>query len=146
MSDSIGITDELLSVKTGLTRNQFLIWLGQETAPDKPIFNEQSVFIIHGELDVSRFDEAMQHVIDEADALRTTISRTHGRPSAEVHEHLNFQSDFIDLSGSTDVEAELDAWAVRNVDAPIDLTARPFESTVLRLAPDRYAWALLCHQ
>lgn len=146
MSESIGITDDLLSVKTGLTRNQFLIWLGQETVPDKPIFNEQSVFIIHGELDVARFDEALQHVIDEADALRTTITRAQGRPSAEVHEHLTFQSDFIDLSGSTDVEGELDAWAVHNVDSPIDLTVRPFESTILRLAPNRYAWALLCHQ
>lgn len=146
MNESIGITDELLAVKTGLTRNQFLIWLGQETVPDRPIFNEQSVFIIHGELDVARFDEALQHVIDEADALRTTITRAHGRPSAQVHEHLTFQSEFIDLSGSTDVEGELDAWAVHNVDAPIDLTVRPFESTILRLAPNRYAWALLCHQ
>jgi amino acid adenylation domain-containing protein len=138
--------DELLDEETGLTRNQFLIWLGQEAAPDKPIFNEQSVYIIHGELDLARFHAAFQHVIDEADALRTTITRGQGRPRAEVHPQMEFRSGFIDLSASADIDGDLEAWALQNVDTVIDLSARPFESTILKLAPDRYAWGFVCHQ
>ncbi len=146
MSESTRVIDDLPVVKTGLTRNQFLIWLGQEAVPEMPIFNEQSLFIIDGELDIELFHEALQHVIDEADALRTTITCADGHPRADVQEHLRFQSGFVDLSGSADIEGDLDTWALHNVDASIDLSVRPFQSTILRLAPDKFAWALLCHQ
>lgn len=138
--------DESLNRDSGLTRNQFLIWLGQEAAPDKPIFNEMSVFVIPGELDVERFHQAFQSMLDEVDALRTRVIREHGRPRAEILDHLRYESPLLDLSAEEDVEDALDAWALSRVDSAIDLAMRPFDSTLVRLASDRYAWVLLCHQ
>lgn len=138
--------DESLNRDSGLTRNQFLIWLGQEAAPDKPIFNEMSVFVIPGELDVERFHQAFQSMLDEVDALRTRVIREHGRPRAEILDHLRYESPLLDLSAEEDVEDALDAWALSKVDSAIDLAIRPFDSTLVRLASDRYAWVLLCHQ
>ncbi len=131
---------------TGLTKNQFLIWLGQEAAPSRPIFNEMSVFIIPGALDIARFHRAFQHMLDEVDALRTRVTRSHGRPRAEVIDRLTYESGLIDMSNHDDPEKALDEWAQNQIDSPIDLSVRPFESTLIKLAPDKYAWALLCHQ
>lgn len=138
--------DKALNEETGLTRNQFLIWLGQETVPDKPIFNEMSVFVIPGALDVSLFHQAFQHTLNEVDALRAQVKRIHGRPHVDVLDRIVYESGFLDMSDRDDPEAALDAWAQVHVDTPINLSVRPFESTLVRLAPDRYAWVLLCHQ
>ncbi len=138
--------DDAPNEGTGLTRNQFLIWLGQESASDKPIFNEMSVFVIPGALDVDRFHQAFQRMLDEVDALRTRVKRVNGRPQAEVAEQFAYESSFLDMSDNDDPMSALDTWARGHVDSPIDLSVRPFESTLIRLAQDKYAWVLLCHQ
>lgn len=146
MSDAQSNMAEVFDQEAGLTRNQFLIWLGQEVAPDKPIFNELSVFVLEGDVDVARFHEAFTHMLAEHDALRTTIRRVNGRPHAETHDELTFRSTLIDFSDRADAESALDAWALRHVDSAIDLTKRPFASTLIKLADGRYAWAMLMHQ
>lgn len=134
-----------MSNDTNLTRNQYLMWLGQQAAPDKPIFNELIVFKIRGAIDKEHFDSAFQAVIDGTDALRSVIRVRGGAPIQEVLGSLKYSSEYIDLSGEEDPDATLDRWARAHVDSMCDLSRRAFESTLLRLSPDRFAWALLQH-
>lgn len=137
---------EVFDEDSGLTRNQSFIWLGQEVAPEKPIFNELSVFVISGRLDVARFHRAFAQMLSESDALRTAIRRVQGRPRAQTQEQVAFESHVLDFSHHLDADAAVEAWALRHVDSTIDLAQRPFASTLIKLADDRYAWALLIHQ
>ncbi|UJP09522.1 amino acid adenylation domain-containing protein [Microbacterium sp. KUDC0406] len=132
--------------RSGMTRNQFLIWLGQQAAADRPVFNEMSVFLIPAELDVDRFHRAFAHMLEDVDALRTIVTSTRGRPHAEIVDQLRYESPLLDLSHTDDPDEALNSWALDEVDSPIDLAVRSFESTLIKLAPDRFAWALLCHQ
>ncbi len=132
--------------ETGLTRNQFLIWLGQEASPEKPIFNELSIFIIRGRLDIGKFHRAFNLMLEGADALRSSVRRVRGLPTLDVAERLPFESSFLDLSDADDPELAMDSWGRSHVDSLIDLSSRPFESTIIKLAPDKYAWGLLLHQ
>src|SRR5690606_35692244 len=130
---------------TGLTRNQFLMWLGQEAAPDQPLFNELTIFVLDGAIDPERFDRAFRSVLDEVDALRSRVRRVQGRPEVEIAPRLDYRCPLVDLSGEPDPDAALDRWARAEVDRVLDLSVRPFESTLLRLGPQRYAWGLLQH-
>jgi amino acid adenylation domain-containing protein len=130
---------------TGLTRNQFFIWLGKEAAPELPLFNELTVFVLDGRIDRSCFDRAVQAVVDETDALRTIVRRVDGLPRAEVLGRLSSPSSYLDLSAEENPDDALDRWARRHVDSTIDLSRRSFESTLLKLSPRTFAWALLQH-
>lgn len=138
------MTDEL-HAGTGLTRNQFLIWLGQQTTPDLPVLNELTVVLIDGAIERSVFDRAFQTVIDSTDALRTVIHPVGGLPRTEVLDPLAFSSEFIDMSDEPDARETLDAWARRQVDSMLDLSRRPFDSTLVKLSDAQYAWAILHH-
>ena len=93
----------------------------------------------------SYFDRAVQTVVDETDALRTVVRRVDGLPRAEVLDRLSCPTSYVDVSGEDDPEDALDRWARRHVDSTIDLSRHSFRSTLLKLSPKRYAWALLQH-
>ena len=115
---------------SGLTRNQFFIWLGQEASPESPQFNELTVFIVEGTIDRRRFNQAVQSVVNETDALRTVIRRVKGLPQADVLDRLVCPTSYIDLSAETDPSDALDLWARAHVDSQIDLSLRSFDSTL----------------
>jgi amino acid adenylation domain-containing protein len=131
--------------RTGLTKNQLFIWLAKEAAPDLPLLNELTLFLLDGPIVRACFDRAVQAVVDETDALRTVVRRMGGLPRAEVLDRLTCPASYVDLSAETDPEDALDRWARRHVDSKIDLSQRPFESTLLKLSATRFAWALLQH-
>lgn len=128
-----------------LTRNQLNIWLGQQAAPGLPVFNELAVVVIDGHIDRDRFDRALQAVIDGTDALRLTVDDSAHEPRFRVREELVHRSPLVDLSGEPDPDAALEAWARGYADLMLDLSDRLFDSTLVRLSDDRWAWALLQH-
>ncbi|MCG2801553.1 MAG: AMP-binding protein, partial [Cellulomonas sp.] len=127
------------------TRNQLNIWLGQAATPDLPVFNELTVFVIDGPIDRDVFDRALQVTIEGTDALRTVVELEGALPRLRVRERFVYRSAFVDLAGAPDPDAALDQWSRRHVDTVLDLSTQLFDSTLVRLSPDRYAWALLHH-
>ena len=121
------------------------IWLGQQAAPGLPVFNELAVVVIDGHVDRGRFDRALQAVIDGTDALRLTVD-DEVRPSAVPPARTaHYRSPLVDLSGEPDADAALEEWARDYADLMLDLSGRLFDSTLVRLSDDRWAWALLQH-
>ncbi|MEO5922625.1 MAG: amino acid adenylation domain-containing protein [Bryobacteraceae bacterium] len=140
-----GITKFDLDAGSGLTRNQFFIWLGQEASPGIPLFNELTVFVLESPIDRSLFSQAVQMVVNQTDALRTVVRQVDGLPRAEVLDHFPCTSSYIDLSVTDDPDSALDHWARGHVDSAVDISVHCFESTLLKLSEHRYAWALLLH-
>ena len=62
-----------------------------------------------------------------------------------MREQLSHRSPLVDLSGEPDADAALDEWARGYADLMLDLSDRLFDSTLVRLSDDRWAWALLQH-
>ena len=131
--------------ESGLTRNQFFFWLGQNAAPERPLFNELAVFVLDGPVDRLHFERAVLHVVNHTDALRTVVHDVKGMPEARVLDLTNYQTPYVDLSKEADPKGALDAWAQMHVESRIDLSKRCFELTLIKLSTARYAWALLQH-
>ena len=130
---------------SGMTRNQALIWLGQEANPDLPVFNEMLVSVIDGVVRHDLFDRAVQAAIDATAALRTVFRRIDGAPVREVRRSMTHRTRLVDLSMAADPDAALSAWCSTHADLVLDLEERVFDSTLVKLGDERYAWAMLQH-
>lgn len=128
-----------------LTGNQLNIWLGQESAPELPLYNELTVFVIDGPLDRERFDRALQLVIDGTDALRLVVNRYLGQPHLGIRGQWSYRSASLNFSDTPHADRALADWARSYVDTVLDLSVQVFDSTLIELGPNRWAWALLQH-
>lgn len=128
-----------------LTRAQHLIWSGQQLQPDAPLYNMAFVYTIAGALDADLFSRAFARLVDRTDALRTVIVTLDGVPRQRVETSVEYALPLIDLSEQTDPEAALLAWSQSRCEHLFDLAIRTFDSALIRLADDRYAWYLCQH-
>lgn len=128
-----------------LTGNQLNIWLGQESAPALPLYNELTVFVIDGPLDRERFDRALQLVIDGTDALRLVVNRYLGQPHLGIRGQWSYRSAYLSFVDTPNADGALADWAHSYVDSVLDLSVQVFDSTLIELGTNRWAWALLQH-
>jgi len=129
----------------GLTKNQMLIWLGQEAHPDLPLFNELALVEFSGVLNVEIFSQAFQRIVNATDAMRSTVSRVDDKPRLDILDEMDASTASIDFSSMQDPQQELQAWAGRQVDQVLNLDQCSFRSTVIKLSDSRYVWAYLQH-
>ena len=130
---------------TNLTTSQFLMWVGQATRPEVPLYNMILTFEIAGNLDVACFQQAFQALLDQSDALRTVVAPKGGGPVQRVRPAGPFDLKVIDLTTEADPEAALDAWIDERRTRQLDLGEALFDTALLRLAPDRTVWYLNQH-
>ena len=132
---------------TNLTASQQRIWLGQQLAADAPLYNMVMLFEIDGHVDLARFQQAFDDVIFGCDALQTVLTicrRDSPKQTTPANPPLG-PVQIVDLSKKADVEGELTAWVnvrSRNLfqpDQPL------FDSVLLKLADDHFAWYLNMH-
>lgn len=138
-------TAPALERATNLTRSQHLVWLGQELAPDSPVYSSIMAFDIVGALDHPRLDAAIQTVVDGADALRATYGSRDGVPVRVVAPALRVSTALVDLSDAEDPRALAAAWEEADRRRPHDPSRGVLRSSLLRLAPDRHTLVLNLH-
>ena len=135
---------ELLN-RTNLTRGQFLMWMGQRTAPQAPLYNVVQAFSIHGPLHVPAFRQAFQKLVDENDALRTIIEERDGIPQQRVLESVKASVERIDFSNDPDPQAAYLAWLDERKGHVLPFDQPLFETALLKLAPTHFVWYLAQH-
>ncbi len=128
-----------------LTAAQASIWASQELHPDVPLYNMAFLYEFDGGINEDAFVSAFSSLVDEADALRTVFRDTGGEAEALVMPLDEFVLPVIDLSTAGDSERDADAWAQSRSTVMLDTSERTFDSALLRLGHDRYAWFLLQH-
>ncbi len=128
-----------------LTQAQMMLWLGQKLSPDAPLYNMAHAFHVSGPVDVSAFDQAFQAFLDRSDAFRSTITESDGVPRLRVPEHVAAEIEHLDFSDHNDPEAAFAAWSRERARRPFDLAHRMYDTALVRLGPERFAWYLNQH-
>lgn len=82
-------------------------------------YNMPTAFIIKGELDVIRLEEAVQRLIQRHQAFRTTFSIINGEIIQRIHPKIDFQIDYIE-----NYQDSLDN-LIKEFIRPFDLTQAP---------------------
>ncbi len=129
-----------INERSDLTRLQFLYWVAQVMRPDAPFLNTVVVFSIAGAVDVDAFRLAFQELIDESDALRTTIVEMDGVPKRVVAESLPYALPLIDFSQEDSFQVAYDQWVQDKSLALFDLERCLFDSALVKLGDDRFVW------
>jgi len=137
--------DEEVWERTNLTKNQFLVWAGQQLQPGVPLYNLTALFRIPGAVDRGHFQRAFQALVDGSDALRTVIEEVEGVPRQRVLPHVAYAVESLDFSEAADPEAHLRVWATERGREPFDLGVRLFEAALVKLAADRFVWFFKHH-
>jgi len=110
-----------------------------------PLYNMAFLFELDGRIDEEAFASAFSSLVDEADALRTVFRATGGEGTAVVLPPDGFELPIIDVSRAAEPVDEAAEWARARSSVLLDTSERSFDSALLRLGQDRYAWFLLQH-
>ena len=84
-----------------LTRRQLLIWAGDRLADGAPVFVEAAWLDLRGPLDAERFARAFRAVVEESDALVTTVVEVDGWPRRVDARRSRPALERVDLSRSS---------------------------------------------
>ncbi len=129
-----------INERSDLTRLQFLYWVAQVMRPDAPFLNTVVVFTVAGAVDVDAFRLAFQELIDQSDALRTTIVEMDGVLKRIVAETLPYALPLIDFSQEDNPQVSYDEWVQEKSLALFDFEACLFDSALLKLGADKFVW------
>jgi natural product biosynthesis luciferase-like monooxygenase protein/amino acid adenylation domain-containing protein len=128
-----------------LTKFQQLFWAGQRLNPDEVIYVNLGLTVVKKRIDLRHMRAAFQAVVDRSDALRTVIEERGGVPRQRVLSSLPYEMEFFDLSRAADPRARLDAWVDARRRTPLDIGKCVFDSALVKLADEEFAWFLNLH-
>jgi amino acid adenylation domain-containing protein len=136
---------ERLRERTNLTRNQLGFWLIQQLDPSDTSCNMGSLYRIDGGLDPLVFNESFQAMLRSTDALRACFTTENGDPVQRFRETLSYEVEVVDL-GSCRLDDDLiEQWCAERIARPLNIAERCFDTALLKLGDDRWAWYLCVH-
>jgi amino acid adenylation domain-containing protein len=118
---------------------------GQKLSPDDPLYNSAFLFVIDGAIDAFAFTEAFSRLVVDAEALRTVFKTQNGTARQEVLEIPGFDLPMIDFSEQADPDAAATIWARKKAKRRLNIEKSTFDSALLKLADNRFAWYLNQH-
>ncbi|HEY4018680.1 MAG TPA: condensation domain-containing protein [Pseudonocardiaceae bacterium] len=133
------MADETLVVDTSFAQRS--LWLQNQLDPGQPTYNVTSVVAIHGPLDATAVEYALNVVVDRHEALRTVFELDNGVPVQVIGPTLPLDVPVLDVAAD-DVQECVRA----EVRKPFDLRTGPLlRFTLLRLAADHHVAVLVMH-
>ncbi|NWJ45584.1 MAG: amino acid adenylation domain-containing protein [Chloroflexi bacterium] len=135
-----------IAKESNLTANQLLVWLGQQLQPNLPIYNEIMLFTINGALDVGRFQAAFQGLAQRNASLRTVIQELNGIPQQAFNANVSYKLDCQDFSKEAHPADALDKFVSERGRISFDFKERLFDTALIKLSEDKFAWYLCLHQ
>jgi amino acid adenylation domain-containing protein len=124
-----------------LTAGQYRIWLGQQLAPDVPLYNMAMLFRIDGIIDPARFQDAFNRVVQQTDALRMILRLSaDNSPQQLVLESIDATTELVDLSSDGEPETRLQSWVESRKRRMFRLGQPLFDSVLLKLRDNAFAW------
>src|SRR5215216_668238 len=129
-----------------LSSAQLGIWFAQRLDPTSPAYNIGEYIEIHGSVDPLRFEQALRHVVREAEALRLRIVERAGNPRQVIGPPPAWSMPFFDLSAETDARAVAETWMKADLARPVDPTRGPlFAFALFKASADRFFWYARYH-
>ncbi len=133
--------------ETNLTPGQLLFWFASQLQRGVQLYFDRAttVFTLRGALDEHCFDLAFSRLLEHCDILRTRIVEVSGLPQRWVGKAHPDPLEHLDFSATTDPDAALRDWIAERAPREIDLTDRPFDAALIRLAAERFVWFFNVH-
>ncbi|MGF9980012.1 non-ribosomal peptide synthetase DhbF [Bacillus subtilis] len=129
-----------------LTGAQTGIWFAQQLDPDNPIYNTAEYIEINGSINIALFEEALRHVIKEAESLHVRFGENMDGPWQMINPSPDVQLHVIDVSFEPDPEQTALNWMKADLAKPVDLGYDPLFNEALFIAgPDRFFWYQRIH-
>ncbi|MGG1104443.1 non-ribosomal peptide synthetase DhbF [Bacillus subtilis] len=129
-----------------LTGAQTGIWFAQQLDPDNPIYNTAEYIEINGPINIALFEEALRHVIKEAESLHVRFGENMDGPWQMINPSPDVQLHVIDVSSEPDPEKTALNWMKADLAKPVDLGYDPLFNEALFIAgPDRFFWYQRIH-
>lgn len=129
-----------------LTGAQTGIWFAQQLDPDNPIYNTAEYIEINGPVNIALFEEALRHVIKEAESLHVRFGENMDGPWQMINPSPDVQLHVIDVSSEPDPEKTALNWMKADLAKPVDLGYAPLFNEALFIAgPDRFFWYQRIH-
>ncbi|MCY8419026.1 non-ribosomal peptide synthetase DhbF [Bacillus inaquosorum] len=129
-----------------LTGAQTGIWFAQQLDPDNPIYNTAEYIEINGPINIALFEEALRHVIKEAESLHVRFGENMDGPWQMINPSPDVQLHVIDVSSEPDPEKTALDWMKADLAKPVDLGYDPLFNEALFIAgPDHFFWYQRIH-
>ncbi|ORB75343.1 non-ribosomal peptide synthetase, partial [Mycobacterium scrofulaceum] len=128
-----------------LTRAQLDIWLAQQTGHFDVAWQLGVLVRIEGAVDRALFEQAMRHVVGEAESIRACFFEVDGEVFQTAIDNADVDLPFYDVSGSPDPEREVRERTSAIQRTPIPLTGPMINFYLFQTAPDEYYWFTCCH-
>ena len=129
-----------ISDASNLTRGQLLIFLGQQLAPNTPLYNMAIAFTIEGHLDGDCFQRAFERCINDCDVMRTSFTAVDGVPQQFINNAIKARVDLIDLSNELDPAKAAKIWSEDRCQKILDLSGCLFDSALLKIGDNQHVW------
>ncbi len=129
-----------------LTSSQLQIWMIEYLRGAQLTYTIPMEFHITGALDVDALRRSLQRIVQRHDALRVTVEVTDaGEPVQIVHDSIEFDVPFTDLSGAEDASAEQEIRRAIGYHEFV-LERGPLLAThVVRKGPDQHTLYIVFH-
>ncbi|HEX8171688.1 MAG TPA: amino acid adenylation domain-containing protein [Thermoanaerobaculia bacterium] len=122
-----------------LSHAQRRLWVLDQLGLQPLAYSLPAAFVLDGALDVEALRRAFTALVNRHESLRTTIVEIDGEPRQRVHDAADFRLEVIDLSDSSDAEAEARELAREQAARPFDLGRGPLlRATLVRLDGRRH--------
>lgn len=139
-----------------VTDAQLGIWLGQQMDIASPRYNAAEYISLRGPLDVSRFEQALNDVVQQSITLQLVFKQTEQGPQQAFNKDQSLKSttnleqlDFsrhASASGDDSCMAAAQAWMQQDLATPVDLQQGPlFKQALLKLGEDHHLWYQRIH-
>lgn len=132
--------------RSNLTQMQFAFWMAQRLQPDLPLFNMASLIMIPRRVEPKLFARALQTLVNSSDALRTVVDETDGLPTRRVLQPFTYELEYLDFSNLPSPATAAREWAQQRCCSVLDMTALLFDSALIKVSDETYAWYLNHHQ
>ncbi|MDM8568876.1 condensation domain-containing protein, partial [Thiotrichales bacterium HSG1] len=127
-----------------LSSPQREIWFDQMLHQDIPLYNIGGYAQIEGDIEPLVFEQALQQVIQENDALRINIQQEHY--SQNIIEQFDFKLNFQDFSIKNAPQQHATDWMQQEFVKPFQFYEQPlFQFALFKIADDSYYWFTKYH-
>ena len=124
-----------------LTIAQRGMWFAQRLGPAHGVFNLAELIEIFGDVDVTAFYAALNHVAMEAAATRLRFAEIGGEPLQSINPEVGGIFPFVDLSGEADPAAQARAWMNEEFLLPHDpLRDRLWATGLIKVGETHFYW------
>ncbi|TKI55059.1 amino acid adenylation domain-containing protein [Brevibacillus antibioticus] len=129
-----------------LSHPQKRIWFIEKFYPHTSMYNIGGLVHIHGKVNFSVLEEAIQLFIKKNEGLRLQITEQEGEPSQYVMPYVKHKLPYLDFSRKTDPMKAADEWAEIEFQTGFQINNTPlFDFALLHISEDHNAYFVKLH-